>query len=108
MLGIFDEPRDILRALGVELVEMEHNRMFSTCCGGGGGVADTDPALAMEVAKNRVRDALEVGVETIITVCPTCEPTLLRGASRLANETDVFVDVSSLWDLLDDALRQQK
>jgi Fe-S oxidoreductase len=104
MLGIFDEPRAILRALGVELVEMEHNRFFSTCCGGGGGVADTDPGLALEVAKNRVRDALAVGAENIVTVCPTCEPTLLRGASRLANETDVFVDVRGLWDLLDEAL----
>jgi Fe-S oxidoreductase len=104
MLGVLDEPREILRALGVELVEMEHNRMFSTCCGGGGGVADTDPDLAMEVAKNRVRDALEAGVDTIITVCPTCEPTLLRAASRLANEVGVFVEVRGLWDLLDEAL----
>ena len=37
MLGLIEEPRAILRALGVELVEMEHNRVFSTCCGGGGG-----------------------------------------------------------------------
>jgi len=108
MLGIFDEPRDILRALGVEVVEMEHSRVFSNCCGGGGGVADTDPDLALEVAKNRVRDALEAGVETIITVCPTCEPTLLRAASRLANEVGVFVDVRGLWDLLDEALPQQE
>jgi len=104
MLGAFDEPRDILRALGVELVEMEHNRMFSTCCGGGGGVADSDPDLSLEVAKNRIRDALTIGVGTVVTVCPTCEPTLLRGASRLANETGVFVDVRGLWDLLDEAL----
>ena len=108
MLGIFDEPRDILRALGVEVVEMEHSRVFSNCCGGGGGVADTDPDLALEVAKNRVRDALEAGAETIITVCPTCEPTLLRAASRLANEVGVFVDVRGLWDLLDEALPQQE
>jgi Fe-S oxidoreductase len=108
MLGILDEPRDILRALGVELVEMEHNRLFSSCCGGGGGVSDTDPDLALEVAKNRIRDALSVGAENLITVCPTCEPTLLRGASRLANETDVFVDVRSLWDLLDEALPQDE
>ncbi len=104
MLGVFDEPRDIMRALGIELVEMEHNRVFSTCCGGGGGLADVNPSLALEIAKNRVKDALEVGVETIITICPTCEPTLLRGASRLANETGIFVDVLGLWDLLDEAL----
>ncbi len=104
MLGVFEEPRDILRALGIELVEMEHNRVFSTCCGGGGGLADVNPGLALEIAKNRVRDSLKVGVETIVTVCPTCEPTLLRAASRLANETGIFVDVRGLWDLLDEAL----
>jgi Fe-S oxidoreductase len=105
MLGIFEEPRAILQALGVELVEMEHNRVFSTCCGGGGGVADINQELSMEVAKNRVRDALKVGVENIVTLCPTCQPMLLRGASRLANELGVFVDVRDLWDLLDEALR---
>jgi Fe-S oxidoreductase len=104
MLGVLEEPRDILRALGVELVEMEQNRVFSTCCGGGGGLADVNPSLALEISKSRARDALSVGVENMVTLCPTCEPTLLRGASRLANETGVFVDVRGLWDLLDEAL----
>jgi Fe-S oxidoreductase len=104
MLGVFEEPREILRRLGIELVEMEQNRYFSICCGGGGGIHAVDPALSMEIAKTRVRDAIGVGVEIITTVCPTCEPTLLRASSRLAREADTFVDVQSLWDLLDKAL----
>lgn len=105
MLGVFEEPRVILQALGVKLVEMEHNRAFSTCCGGGGGVADVDAELSLEVAKRRVLDARSAGVENIVTLCPTCEPTLLRAASRLANEIGVFVDVRDLWELLHEALR---
>lgn len=54
--------------------------------------------------QNRVRDAIRVDVEIITTVCPTCEPTLLRAAGRLAGELGTFVDVQSLWDLLDKAL----
>ena len=104
MLGVTEEPRQILRALGIELVEMEHHGIFSTCCGGGGGVLDVDRNLAIEVAKNRVRDAVAVGVNTIVTACPTCQPTLLRAAGRLANELDQFVDVLDLWELLDRAL----
>jgi glycolate oxidase len=104
MLGITEEPRRILRALGIDVVEMEHHGVFSTCCGGGGGVLDVDRGLAIEVAKNRVRDAAAVGVDTIVTACPTCQPTLLRGAGRLANELDLFVDVLDLWELLDEAL----
>ena len=104
MLGVFEEPREILRQLGIQLVEMENNRYFSTCCGGGGGVNSVDPDLSIEIAKNRVRDAIRVGVDIITTVCPTCEPTLLRAASRLAGEAGTFVDIQSLWDLLDRAL----
>jgi len=104
MLGVFEEPREILRALGVDLVEMEHNRTFSTCCGGGGGVTAVNPKLSAQISKNRVRDALAVGAEAIVTVCPTCVPTLLKGAGRLANEVDKFVDVLDLWQMLDEAL----
>jgi glycolate oxidase len=104
MLGITEEPRQILRALGIEVVEMEHHGIFSTCCGGGGGLIDVDRNMVIEVSKNRVRDAVAVGVDTIVTACPTCQPTLLRGAGRLANELDQFVDVLDLWELLDEAL----
>lgn len=104
MLGITEEPRLILRALGLDLVEMEHHGTFSTCCGGGGGVLDVDRNLAIEISKNRIRDAVSAGVDTVVTACPTCQPTLLRGAGRLANELDLFVDVLDLWELLDRAL----
>ncbi len=104
MLGIVEEPRQIIDALGLELVEMEHHGIFSTCCGGGGGVLDVDRNLAIEISKNRIRDAVAVGAEVVVTACPTCQPTLLRGAGRLANELDLFVDVLDLWELLDQAL----
>jgi len=104
MLGIFEEPREILHRLGVEIVEMEHNRCFSTCCGGGGGLRAVDEGLSIEIAKNRVRDALTVGAEMIVTTCPTCESTLLRASGRLINEIDIFIDVRNLWDLLDKSL----
>jgi Fe-S oxidoreductase len=104
MLGIFEEPREILQRLGVNIIEMDHNRYFSTCCGGGGGLRTVDDSLSIEIAKNRVRDAFNVGAEMIITTCPTCESTLLRASGRLMNQIDKFIDVQSLWDLLDQSL----
>jgi Fe-S oxidoreductase len=104
MLGMFEEPREILGRLGVRITEMEHHRYFSTCCGGGGGLRAVDDRLSIEISKNRVRDALKVDAEMIVTVCPTCESTLLRASGRLVNEIDRFIDVRSLWDLLDQSL----
>jgi glycolate oxidase len=106
MLGIFEEPREILRIIGVEITEMEHNRYFSTCCGGGGGLRAIDDKLSIDIAKNRVRDAFNVGAEMIVTVCPTCEATLLRASGRLMNQIEKFIDVQSLWDLLDQSLKE--
>jgi len=83
---------------------MEHNRYFSTCCGGGGGLRAVDDKLSIEIAKNHVRDAFKVGVDTIVTVCPTCESTLLRASGRLVNQMNQFIDVRSLWDLLEQSL----
>ncbi len=105
MLGVFEEPREILQKIGVELVEMEHNRYFSTCCGGGGGLRAVDDKLSIESSKNRVQDALNVGAEMIVTVCPTCESTLLRASGRLVKKIDKFIDVRSLWELLDQSLQ---
>ena len=105
MLGIFEEPREILHRLGVEIVEMKHHRYFSTCCGGGGGLTMVDDALSMEISKNRLRDAMDAGVDTIVTVCPTCETILNRGALRLLNETGEDIEVLNLWDLLVQSLQ---
>lgn len=36
--GIYDEPRELLKAIpGVQLIELSHTRDNSLCCGGGGG-----------------------------------------------------------------------
>lgn len=64
-----------------------------------------DDSLSMEISKNRLRDAIDVGVNMIVTVCPTCETVLGRGALRLLNETGEDMEVLNLWDLLDQSLR---
>lgn len=53
---IFDEPRELLRAIpGLELVEMAHNHSNSLCCGGGGGGMWLD-GFQWEKAHERLSD----------------------------------------------------
>jgi Fe-S oxidoreductase len=84
---VFEEPRNLLRQIpGVELVEMENNRMDALCCGAGGGMAAVDPDLSVEMAAARVRQALAVGAEVILSGCPACKDNLRKGSRTLPKE----------------------
>ena len=50
-LKIYDEPREILKALGFEMIELEKNRENSILCGAEGGMIQNTPALARKIAK---------------------------------------------------------
>jgi Fe-S oxidoreductase len=72
--GVYDEPRRILRAIpGVQLIEMERNRRWSWCCGGGGGVPEADPQLAAWSAAERMREAAATGADLMLTSSALCQ-----------------------------------
>jgi len=70
--GVYEEPRDILKALGYDLIEMKLSRENSFCCGGGGGLRSNYPELSEEIAKMRVKHAKDVKADMIVTSCPMC------------------------------------
>ena len=70
--GIYEEPREILKALGYEVVEMKFNREMGWCCGSGGGLRANYPELSEEISKERLNQALETKAEMIVTACPMC------------------------------------
>ena len=71
--GVYDPPRAVLRAVGVELVEMPRSRRHSFCCGGGGGrvwMEEMGKAHSRP-AENRVREAASLeGVRYLVVACP--------------------------------------
>jgi heterodisulfide reductase subunit D len=72
--GVYDDPRNILRAIpGVQLVEMERNRRWAWCCGGGGGVPEADPELAQWSAADRLGEAKASGAELVLTTSALCQ-----------------------------------
>lgn len=78
---IYDEPRQIIQLLGGKLIEMQHNRENSLCCGGGGGVRANFPELAKEIAKNRTSEA-PFEAEKIISPCGLCFSNLKTADER--------------------------
>lgn len=103
--GVFDEPRNVLRQIpGVELVEMENNRMEALCCGAGGGMAGVNPELALEMAAARVRQALAVGAEIIVSGCPACKDNLRKGARAIPKDERGRIKVMDITEIVADAL----
>jgi len=70
--GIYNLPRDILKVLGVEIIEMENNRKMSICCGGGAGNIVGDYLGQINLARLRAREATKTDAEILAVACPFC------------------------------------
>ncbi len=72
--GLYEPPRDLLRHVGREFVDMEPHSLYALCCGGGGGVAqNTDMGRKkLQFAKGK-RDQIEAtGAQIVSTSCQGC------------------------------------
>jgi len=101
---IHEEPREVLRALGVNLVEMERSRANTYCCGAGGGYIWMEDQPADErPAENRIREAVALGVKYFITACPK-DTVMFRDAIKTTNNED-NIEVKDLAELVEEACR---
>jgi len=90
---IFEEPRGILGKIpGLEFAELDRNRERSLCCEGGGGRMWTeDVAQQGRLAEIRVKDAVDLGAEVLVTACPFCLLTLEDAVKTTGNEEKIRV-----------------
>ena len=102
--GVFDEPRVVLDALGLELREMPNNRVANFCCGGGAGLFVMDKAEPMRnAAFDLKRDQVDAtGAESVVTACGSCRVNLMAGAER----TQWPTKIESLVELVGANLKQ--
>ena len=94
--GVFEPPREILQAIpGLTLVEMAANRNQSICCGGGGNLEMTDPALSARIAQQKIEQINETGARTVVTACQQCVRTI-KGKVRREKLDLRVVDITDL------------
>lgn len=85
--GVYEAPRNILRAVpGVELVEMPRNRRWAWCCGGGGGVPEAYPELAKWNAEDRLKEAQATGADLLVTTSAVCLRSFASGDNTLPTQ----------------------
>ena len=70
--GEYEAPRAVLRALGIEVKEMQRSGFRSRCCGGGGGAPITDIPGKQRIPDMRMEDIRETGAERVAVGCPQC------------------------------------
>jgi Fe-S oxidoreductase len=82
--GVFDEPRAVLEALGVDMREMPSSRVTNFCCGGGAGLFVMEKARPMrDAAFDLKRRQVEAtGADSVVTACGSCRVNLMAGAER--------------------------
>ncbi len=95
--GLYEIPRQIIQSIpGIELVEMERNRMDAWCCGAGGGVKLGKQDYAIAVGKDRVEEAVSSGAEILVTACPIC----IENFNEAKAQGNYPIQIQDLADLL--------
>ena len=84
--GIREQPREMLRAAGVELVEMEG---ADTCCGSAGTQLITHYHTSVGVLESKMDKVAETDAEIIASGCPGCQMQLGVGVKRRGLEARV-------------------
>jgi hypothetical protein len=97
---ITEEPREILRAICSDFVEMTPNRTQNYCCGGGGGTVSIDEIRAFRtgpLGKRKAEQIRATGAKYVVSPCANCKKQLREVCED--NELE-DVEVVGLHDLL--------
>ena len=94
---IYDEPRFIMNSIpDLELVELENNREYCSCCGSGGDLLAFRENLSLTVAGRKLKEIKETGVSTTVTACPSC----IRAINMAKNTEEMNLDVLDITELI--------
>ncbi len=90
--GEYEAPRELLRKLEVELIEMKRCKSNALCCGAGGAQMFKEPEKGnKDINIERTEEALEIKPEIIASGCPFCSTMLTDGVKDKNKENDVQV-----------------
>lgn len=104
---VLQAPREVLAAIGSELVEMPRNGTNTFCCGAGGGrIWMDDSGLRERPSEQRMREAAALdGVTDFVTACPK-DLTMYTAAAKATGLDDRLL-VSDLIELVAQAIDLQ-
>ena len=95
---IFEAPRELIKKLDAELVEMKACKTKGLCCGAGGAQMFKDAEEGnKEINIERTEQALDTKAEIIAAACPFCNTMMTDGVKNKKQEEKVkIMDVAEL------------
>ena len=95
---IYEAPRDIIKELDIDLVEMKNAKSNGLCCGAGGAQMFKEPEKGdKDVNILRTEEALETGSNIIAVACPFCNIMMSDGVKELdKNKGTLVLDIAQL------------
>jgi len=101
-VGIFEEPRELLKYVCEDFVEMWPNRKYSICCGGGGSVMQNSDMGQKRLEHSTMKrdQILRTGAEIVATSCQSC----LSQLGDLQARYKMPVEIKSVIEILLDAI----
>ncbi len=104
--GVLEPPRNLLKMVASDFVDMNDAREMNWCCGGGGGVSANERAeeLRLKVFKRKKTQLDELNVETLVTACANCRLVIEEGLEEYRME----IPVVGLTEMLAEHLVEDK
>ena len=94
---VYEAPRDLIKKLDAELVEMKNCRKKGLCCGAGGAQMFKDAEKGnKEINIERTEQAMEVKPDIIAAGCPFCNTMMTDGVKNKAEGQIEVMDVAEL------------
>ncbi|NAY91254.1 (Fe-S)-binding protein [Muricauda sp. JGD-17] len=96
--NVYEAPRELIKKLDAELVEMKNCRKRGLCCGAGGAQMFKEPEKGdKDVNIERTEQALDTQPEIIAAACPFCNTMMTDGVKNKEKEASIAVlDIAEL------------
>lgn len=89
--GVYEAPRDLLKAAGVKVDEVARAKQQGLCCGAGGARMFMEETIGKRVNIERTEELLAKKTKTIAANCPFCTTMLTDGVKAKDKQNDVVI-----------------
>ncbi|MEM1205178.1 MAG: (Fe-S)-binding protein [Acidobacteriota bacterium] len=90
--GIYDAPRNVIRATGLDITEMARSGPRSTCCGGGNAGFTSHREEETRVDQIRKGHVQETGAKLLVTGCPECKMMLAAATEQTKDLAELVAE----------------